>query len=178
LAFAEETPNESQVQLSNYQFVEGDWYLINQSDVNPVPQFFYVNMKIVGDGHMLKNSWNKFKPGFEVDQNNLPDIKVFKKQTEEFGLVLQTFDPAKGAMVTNFFNIGTSAWDIREAVTTVQEGLIETSGEGSDMYGPYQYYTKLEKISDDQHQWVSQRLYQSLGFWITVDSYVATRIKH
>lgn len=169
--------NESQLQISNFGFTEGEWYLVNSSDLRPQPQHFYVKMKIDADGHMLTNSWHSFKPGFEVDEYDLPDLKTFKKNTEDFGLVLKTYDPAKTAIITSYFNIGTSTWNINEAMPIVSEGLIETAGQSVDMYGPYQYYTRLEKISDDRHEWTSQRLYESLGFWLTVDSYVATRIK-
>jgi len=179
LAHAKDEPNISQQTLSNYRFVEGDWIFLNQSlqpDLSSVYQYFYVNSKISADGHMLKHMWNEFKGDVEINTDNLLPLKNIKKMTKDYALVLETYDPQKESMVTNFFNIATSAWQINESQPTISEGLVESSGNDSDGFGPFQYYIKLEKLSDNQYQWVSQRLYASLGFWITVDSYVATRI--
>lgn len=178
-AIARDEPNLSQQKIANYQFVEGDWFFVNQTlnpDFSYLVKNFYVNSKIAADGHMLKHSWNEFKADIGLDPANLPNLKTIKKMTKDFGLVLLTFDPEKSAMVTSFFSLGTSQWSINDAQPTINDGLIETSGESSDGFGPFQYYTRLEKLSDDKHEWVSQRLYESLGFWITIDSYVATRI--
>lgn len=168
--------------LANYDFMVGHWHLINRSlqpDFTILEQPFYVKIKYDSDGLALKNIWFEYAQKNQDEPYGQHHWKANKRKRKKyFGTVFQTYDPAQGAMVTNYFNAKKSAWTISSKVTTFSEGLIESKGFAEDGFGPYEYHLKTEKLSENKHQFISQRLYESLGFWITVDSYVATRIDH
>ncbi|MCO7223677.1 hypothetical protein [Pleionea sp. CnH1-48] len=179
-SMAQTPTEEAREVMSNYDFMEGNWLAINRSlspDFSIKEQPFFLKIRTNSSGLMQKNQWRSLKEGFEADPENLPKLRKLKKASQYFGTVFNTFDPASQAITTAFFAAESSSWDINSRQFTYSDGLIEASGESQDDFGPYQYYEKIEKLSEDKHQFVSQRLYETLGFWITVDSYVAYRVK-
>ena len=62
--------------------------------------------------------------------------------------------------------------------TIFNDGFIQANGSAQDMFGPYEYRITFEKVSKTVHTFKSERFYHGLGFWITIDSYEATRLQN
>lgn len=179
-SLASSTVEQAKETMENLHFMKGKWYLMNRS-LNPdqtyTTQSFYVNTSIKGGGQLLESTWKALDSDIEVNIEKLPKSKVLKKHSEFFGKVILSYMPTEEKLYTNYFNAANSTWSITGKAVSISEGLIESSGEGTDGFGHFLFYTKNQKLSDDKIIWSSQRFYDSLGFWITVDAYEAYRLK-
>ena len=179
-ANAQSVADKAKEKMQNYAFTNGHWHLVNTSFDPKIWQYvtnhYYVKMSSAADGLMRENEWKKFKVGFEVDPLNMPALKEFKKNSTYFGTVLHTYNVETDEVVTNYFKASNSTWQITSASNTLSADAIYSYGNGEDSLGKYEVKTTVEKLSDTEHRLTTQRKYESLGFWFTVDQYHATKI--
>ena len=156
------TIEQAKLKMKNMNFMVGRWHAISQSlrdDFSLDVQPFFIKVQYDFDGLALKTQWHKDD-----------ESKSYA------GSVFNTFNPTDNTLSTNFFNPNTALWDLNSFEYEFEDGFIQANGTTQDMFGPYDYRITFESVSKNVHTFKSERFYHGLGFWITVDTYEATRL--
>lgn len=154
---------QAKLKMKNMNFMVGRWHAISRSlkqDFTVDEQPFFIKIQYDFDGLAIKSRWHN------DDQN-----KSYS------GTVFNTFNPSDNTLTTSFFNADISTWDHNSFEYDFAKGFIQANGSAQDMFGTYEYRITFEKISNNVHTFKSERFYNGLGFWITIDSYEATRLE-